>query len=40
MLYPLSYEGGTAFPQVRPYIPGRLTLVPSDFVPSACPIDE
>ena len=40
MLYPLSYEGLAAFQQVRPYIPGRLTFVPSDSVPLACPIDR
>jgi hypothetical protein len=40
MLYPLSYEGGDVFPQVRPYFSGSLGLVPFDAVPSACPIDR
>jgi hypothetical protein len=40
MLYPLSYEGLAAFPQVRPYFSGSLGLMPFDAVPAACPIDR
>jgi hypothetical protein len=40
MLYPLSYEGGGVFMQVRPYFLGLVALVPFGSVPLACPIDR
>ena len=37
MLYPLSYEGGELFVQVRGYLSARFGTVPVISVPSACP---
>ena len=37
MLYPLSYEGGGVFLQVRRYFPAEALPVPFDSVPVACP---
>ena len=40
MLYPLSYEGGDVFAQVRPDLPRSSCSWPFDSVPVACPIDR
>ena len=39
MLYPLSYEGGGVFTQVRPYFSGVLGLAPLASAPVVCPFD-
>jgi hypothetical protein len=39
MLYPLSYEGGGVFVQVRPYFSGYQRSCPSLPCPRRCPLD-